>query len=247
MTGLITAIRTLTAIPCPGKDSDEMSTSLPWFPIVGLFLGTTLFFLAEMAQKLTHGRVPALVAAFIVLGGALLTRGMHLDGLADWADGFWGGMNREKVLAIMKDSCIGSFGSIALITTLLIKFVCITQLLTYHAGTWIIAAMIISRTAQVNLAALYPYARQTDGTGAPFIRNAGAKQAKLASAIAVIMLFIIFRAFWMPITTLSLGWIISILLGKWSYRRIGGITGDIIGAGSELTETVILIAGIFYS
>jgi len=147
----------------------------------------------------------------------------------------------------MKDSCIGTYGAIALITILLTKWICITRLLQNSAGIWIIAAMVISRTIQVNLASRYPYARLTDGTGAPFIKNANKQHAQLATTISTITLIIIFRAFWTPITAISLGWIISIIFGAWSRRRIGGTTGDIIGAGSELTETAILITGVLYS
>jgi len=244
MNGLITAIRTLTAIPCPGKDADDMSKSLPWFPIIGLIIGIALYILAIIIQKITDQNNPEITAIIIILASALLTRGMHLDGLADFADGFWGSMNREKVLEIMKDSCIGTYGTIALITITTTKWICITNLLQNHAGIWIIAATVISRTIQVNLASLYPYARQTDGTGAPFIKNAGAKNARLATILAAIMLITLLPGFWTPITALALGWIISILLGAWSRRRIGGITGDIIGASSELTETAILLLAI---
>jgi len=247
MNGLITAIRTLTAIPCPGKDADEMSDALPWFPIVGLLLGIALLTIALSIQKITGQNSPEITAIIVVLGGALLTRGMHLDGLADWADGFWGSMQREKVLEIMKDSCNGSFGTIALITITITKWVCITNLLHNLAGIWIVVAMVISRTIQVNLASLYPYARQNDGTGAPFIKNAGSKHAMLATLFTFIILAILLRAIWAPVIALALGWIISILFGSWSRRRIGGITGDIIGAGSELTETAMLFLGIMLS
>ena len=244
MRGMITAIRTLTAIPCPGKDADEMSSSLPWFPIVGFLIGSALLLIAIITQRITGETLPEITAIFIVLASALLTRGIHLDGLADFADGFWGSMQREKVLKIMKDSCIGTYGTIALIIILLTKWVCIINLLKNHAGIWIVAAMVISRTIQVNLASLYPYARQTDGTGAPFIKNARPFHAKIATITATVILMILLKSVWIPIITIATGWIISILLGAWSKRRIGGVTGDIIGAGSELTETAILIFGI---
>lgn len=246
MNGLVTAIRTLTAIPIPGKDADDLSESLPWFPIVGLMIGMSLFITATVIQNTTDSRFIPIIAAAVVLGGALLTRGMHLDGLADWADGFWGGMQREKVLEIMKDSCIGSYGAIALISIILIKWICITQLLQSKAGIWIVTATIISRTIQVNLATRYPYARTTNGTGAPFIKNSDKSHAVIAAAIAAISLAILMHSFIKPLTAITLGWIISILIGNWSRRRIGGITGDVIGAASELTETAILILATLY-
>jgi len=247
MNGLITAIRTLTAIPVPGKDADDLSESLLWFPVVGLMLGMSLFITATIIQNTTPIRFIPIIAAAVVLGGALLTRGMHLDGLADWADGFWGGMQREKVLEIMKDSCIGSYGTIALISIILIKWICITQLLQFKAGIWIAAAAVVSRTIQVNLAAGYPYARTTDGTGAPFIKNANKSYPLIAAAIAISTLAIIMHSLLQPLSAITLGWIISILIGNRSRSRIGGITGDVIGAASELTETAILVLAALYA
>ena len=134
MRGLVTAIRTLTSLPCPGREADKMTSALPWFPVVGLLLGGLLYGVSACTQWLTRGLWPEASAIVVLICAALFTGGLHLDGLADWADGFWGGRTKEKTLAIMKDSAVGSFGAVALICALLAKWVCLTRLLADGAG-----------------------------------------------------------------------------------------------------------------
>ena len=126
-------MRTLTVLPVPGRDAGNMASSLPWFPVVGLILGWILCGLAHAAQYVVDMVGPIFapdtwypstpwhggVAALLLIGGVVLTRGLHLDGLADWADGFWGGHDRDTVLRIMKDSHTGAFGNIAVTCMLL--------------------------------------------------------------------------------------------------------------------------------
>jgi len=111
LSGLVTAARTLTIFSVPGKDSEKFSNSLYWFPVVGAFLGALLGAVAWLGVRSGWNE---LAAAGVVVGGLLLTRGMHADGLADMADGFWGGRDRARILSIMKDPNVGSFGALAL-------------------------------------------------------------------------------------------------------------------------------------
>jgi len=119
--GLVTAFRTLTILPVPGRDAGEMASSLPWFPVVGGVLGSLFAALALVTNELSGGHWPGGAAAAALAGGIVLTRAIHLDGLADWADGFGGGGDRKKTLAIMKDSATGVFGVTAIVAVLLIK------------------------------------------------------------------------------------------------------------------------------
>src|SRR5512145_1363019 len=119
--GLVTALRTLTILPVPGSDASDMSRALPWFPLVGCLLG---FLLWGLAWGFGFMAVfwPGGTALVVVAASAILTRGLHLDGLADWADGFGGGRDKERTLAIMKDSHVGAFGVIALIIVLIARW-----------------------------------------------------------------------------------------------------------------------------
>ena len=105
---LITAIRTLSILPVPGKGTEDLSSALSWFPVVGALLGGLLYLLALIASSVTDGRWPEGVAAILLLAAVVLTRGLHLDGLADWADAFGGGQDRDHTLAIMKDPGTGA-------------------------------------------------------------------------------------------------------------------------------------------
>jgi adenosylcobinamide-GDP ribazoletransferase len=187
----------------------------------------------------------------VVIASVILTRGLHLDGLADWADGFWGGRDREKVLAIMKDPHKGSFGVIALVCILLAKWVCLVRILSAGCEQWIVAALVISRAMQALLASTQPYARSGDGTAAAFVREARMVYGLVAVALGMAVLFGWFRLWpgssthwlWMP--AVAIGWLVTRAFGMWCRLRIGGVTGDVIGACSELVETVVLAIGAF--
>ncbi len=243
MSGFVTAMRTLTALPCPGSDAKKMASALPWFPAVGLLLGGLLCGAAVAVQWLTRGLWPVGTAGAVVILSVLLTRGLHLDGLADWADGFWGSTSRKKVLVIMKDSAVGSFGAVALICVLLAKWICITRLLADGAALWIVAAYVVSRAMQAYLAAVNPYARAGGGTASPYVTESERRHALWAVGVAATILLAVFLLNPVGIAALAAGWGITSAFGIWCRRRVGGVTGDLIGACSELVETAILAAG----
>ena len=239
---LVTAVRTLTSVYIPGTDTGKPANSLPWFPFVGLLLGLVSFGAAILTGALSRSW-PGGTALVLVVTGVLLTRGLHLDGLADFADAFWGGRSRERVLEIMKDTRLGAFGVIALACILLAKWVCLTRLVEAGTASWIIPAFVISRFAQAALAALNPYARNDGGTGERFVSDAGAPHLLLSllSSMAILLLIGCFDTAWL--TALAGGFLLVILLGAYFRARIGGVTGDLLGAGSELVEVAVLALG----
>jgi len=245
--GLATAMRTLSILPVPGKDADNLSTALPWFPIVGLVLGAMLHGAAALCGNTPFGQWPEATAALLLAMGIVLTRGLHLDGLGDWADGFWGGRDRESVLRIMKDSQLGTFGVCALIFILLTQWVALTRLVGTGASKWIIAAYIISRAVQVNLAVSFPYARKEGGTGAPFVRDASARHLLLCILISIALLIFVYGVHWTPLALLVGGFVMAQTFGFWCKKRVGGVTGDLLGASSVLVETSVMVAAAVYS
>jgi adenosylcobinamide-GDP ribazoletransferase len=238
--GLITAMRTLTIFPVPGKDARNLAAALPWFPLVGGLLGLTLYAIAAAGDRLLGGDWPGGVAAMVLAGSAILTRGLHLDGLADWADGFGGAFDRERTLEIMKDSFIGAFGIIALILIFLIKWAAIFRLVTCDSFIWILAAYIVSRTMQVELAVRLPYARGEGGTAAPFVGDAKQVHRVVALSLGSALLLAIFGL--IGLVTIVIGLLTTGFFGLWCKRRLGGVTGDLLGACSEFTETIILFS-----
>jgi len=242
--GAVTAIRTLTILPCPGRDAESFRAALPWFPIVGLILGSIAITPALLANHIAPWLWPEATAAATLILGVALTRGLHLDGLADCVDGFGGGRrNREKILAIMKDPHTGAFGQLALILVILLQWVVLTRLITLGALIWILYAFVVSRTAQVYLAVRFPYARTEGGTAAPFIRDATNRDLFVALATAILLLLFSGLARIPMILTFAVLLLAAEGAGHWCRKRIGGITGDVLGAGSVLAENAFLLAG----
>jgi len=240
--GLVTAIRTLTILPVPGRDAEKFSNSLFWFPLVGLLVGSIE---AMLAWGVTRASWPEMAALFVLGSGIVLTRGLHADGLADLADGFFGGRNREAALRIMKDPNVGSFGSLSLIIMMLFKWICLLELVRYGAFGMITAGVMLARTGQVLLATWLPYARPEGGTATAFVEGARWPHLLVAFLSAFVLLFIL-SGFDLPRAGLMmLSAVMSILwVGLLSRRVIGGVTGDVLGAGSELTESFVWFVAV---
>jgi adenosylcobinamide-GDP ribazoletransferase len=245
LSGLVTALRTLTVLPVPGRDTDTFSRSLFWFPVVGLLLGLMQAALASFGSSLAWNE---LSAALVVLGGIALTRGMHADGLADLADGFWGGRTREAVLRIMKDPNVGSFGAIALSGMMLLKWIAILKLVGFGAFEFIAAGVLLARWVQVLLASALPYARREGGTAQSFVSGAGGWHVMVTSVLTLLFLFPLLSASLSAlVVVIGAAFASALLTGILSHRKIGGVTGDVLGAGSEVTELFVWIAAALYS
>ncbi len=240
--GLVTALRTLTILPVPGRDAERFSDSLYWFSLVGLVIGTLE---AQLARFGVLAGWFEMAAFFALGGGIVLTRGLHADGLADLADGFFGGRNREAALRIMKDPNVGSFGSLALILVMLFKYVCLLELVRYQAFGTLIAGVMLARAGQVVLATWLPYARAEGGTATAFVEGAGWPHLIIALGMAFVFLripigFGLQRALFLMASAIAS----TLALGLLSRRKIGGVTGDVLGACSELTEAFVWFAAM---
>lgn len=240
MNALITAIRTLSILPVPGKESENYADSLPWFPVVGLVLGALLAVLVWALPS-----IPAEVTAGLILtASALLTRGFHLDGLADCADGFGGGYTRERTLEIMKDSSTGAFGATAIVLSLLLKWVCIKHLILTGNLHVLLIAYTVSRAMQVEQIVRLPYAR-ANGTAASFVQGAKPLHRRLAFAIAILIALGLGGV--AGIAWFIVAWLATFLFGRYCLKHVGGITGDLIGTTNELTELLLLFLPLLWS
>ncbi len=230
----ISAMRTLTAIPVPGKDCEPFEDALYAFPLAGALLGGLLWVAAATPLP------AAVLAAFLLILQTLLTRGFHLDGIADAADGFGGGNTKERSLEIMKDSQVGAFGSMALALTLLVKFTLFQALLTAGFPSAIFAAMVISRTAQVFQCVTLPYARP-NGTAAATVQNAKRGHLAVALTFCIILLPAAGLQTWV---LLPAGLAAAFVWGLYCRKRVDGITGDLLGASNELVEIAVLTGAL---
>jgi adenosylcobinamide-GDP ribazoletransferase len=237
MKGLRTAVRTLTSIPLWGMDDGDLSAALPWFPLVGLFLGLILFLSSVLWSLLPVPPWHSGLAVLLVIIYVLLTRGFHLDGLADWADSM-GGFDREKRLAIMKDPSTGVFGAIAIMLDLASKGVCYERLLSSRTSLLILPVMAVSRAMMVELITTLPYARTGNGTARPFVEGARASD-RIIAMTAAIGLCLAFGPIGFAIFIFA--WIMTAIYRMYCLKKFGGITGDLLGAANEMIEAALLI------
>jgi adenosylcobinamide-GDP ribazoletransferase len=240
----ITAFRTLTIIPLPGKDATVFSKSLVFFPVAGAFIAVCEYGIM-MAGECFLPKFPAVTAFLMVAIGILLTGAIHCDGLADFCDGFFGGKTKDQILSIMKDPRIGSFGVIALIMDLGFRFIAYYALISGKAFFVIAFSLVISRIMQSGCISFLPYARQEAGTAAPFF---GAKSLKwLVLAVCVVSYFIgsLFSGFANAGILFGSGIVVTAAFLLFCHKKIGGVTGDCLGACSELVENCVLMCGLF--
>lgn len=238
--GLATAFRTLTIIPFPGKESKSPATGLYWFVVIGLVLGLVSF---GITIAFSYLHAPLVGGALAAASLVWLTRAFHIDGLADMADGFGGGRSKEQVLAVMKDSHIGSFGATVLFTVLAIKVAAIGALCE-RESLLVLYVPILSRFFLVLQAVANPYAREHGGTAAALVSQARWHHVLIAlgeaAALCACALFIIREILCMAF----IGLLSTIAISRISRRRIGGITGDVLGATVEAAEAAMLVAAV---
>jgi adenosylcobinamide-GDP ribazoletransferase len=239
---LLVAVTFLTRLPVPIDASGaDVRAATRWFPIIGAALGT----LAAFASLALSGLdvPPLLTATLLIAVGAWVTGAMHLDGLADLADGFGGGRTKDDALRIMRDPRVGSFGAIALILVVALKIAALTALIERRIGpAALIAAPTLSRWTVVALGRWLPYARDEDGLGKAATQSDDLWGFLIATIIAA---GVSIAAAGIDALALWVGTITAVVcVGRSASRHIGGVTGDVFGATVELTEAAVLTTAV---
>jgi adenosylcobinamide-GDP ribazoletransferase len=237
---LLAAIAFLTRLPVgriAAFNAEDVSHSAGWFPVVGLLLGA----IYALAAFLLKGHLPlAIVAVLLVILDALATGALHFDGLADTADGFGGGKNREDILRIMRDHAIGSYGGVAIVTLVALKVAAYAALL--KQSVWIAALILtpaLGRWSILLLTAALPYAR----TSASVVEGMG-KRSLLWGTLTIAAGLAATVSIRSCLATAGVA-IVTAAFGLYCRRRIGGITGDTLGANLQLCECVALLLFIW--
>jgi adenosylcobinamide-GDP ribazoletransferase len=231
------AVTFLTRLPVANRvalDGDDVRRAAPYFPLVGAAVGA--------GSGAVAGRLPpSLGAALGFTGATLVTGALHLDALADTADATGAG-TPERALEIMRDSRVGAFGVAAITCDALVKTAALAALAHRRRSTRAgLAAGALSRTVPVALAAALPYARTGGGTGEA-IAGTGGTGAGTASLAGVGLAVAATGADGLWLGGAALG--IATLLGAGYRRWLGGVTGDTLGAATELTETAVLALAV---
>lgn len=216
-------------------DGDDVARGGAAFPLVGAAIGAAV---GGTAEGLAHV-LPALAAAGIALAvGAALTGALHLDALADTADALTAG--RERALAIMREHTIGAYGTLALVLDLIVKAAALGALAAHrHAVPFAIAAGALGRASPVALGALLPSAR-AEGPGASFAGRVSRMAAAAAVVVAVVIAVAAGRLHGLELAAIAAA--VTVAVGLFFRRWLGGVTGDTLGATVELTETLALVA-----
>jgi adenosylcobinamide-GDP ribazoletransferase len=239
LAGARAALSFLTVLPAgdlAGITGADVGRGIVFFPLIGAGVGAAAALAAWAAAAVLPPLVAGLAAA---AAGAVLTGALHLDGLADTADGY-AGRTRERALAIMRDHAVGSYGAVALVLDVGLRAAAVAALVARpHGLLWLVAAGALSRSASAGLGVLLPSARP-DGLGR-VLEGAGRVRVAVAAAAAL------------AIAGLCAGWpglaagagvaVVAALWGWRCVRRLGGATGDTLGAASEGCEVAVLLVG----
>lgn len=235
------AIQFLTRLPVPRRlatTEEELGRAAAFFPLVGIIVGGG----AATVFVLTKRVAPLSVAVLLAIGfAAFITSGFHEDGLADTFDGLGGGWTRDRALEIMRDSRIGTYGSLALIFLILGKYTFLTALEPRQIWRWLIVAHAASRWTVLPLCMWLPYAR-VEGQG-----KLVARQINLSALVvgSVTFLLILILLPWrIALVTLIVTAITVLFSGLYFKRRLGGITGDCLGAVNQITEVVLYFMAV---
>jgi adenosylcobinamide-GDP ribazoletransferase len=235
------ALTFLSIIPWPRlplAGAQDLARSMFWFPWVGLILGLGYFGIWLGLGWL----FPAPAAAGLFLACTVLaTRGLHLDGLADTVDGLGGGQTPEARLCIMKDSRLGAFGGVALIVVLLAKFAFLLSLAYSRSGWGVLVFPILSRWGMVLLAYASPYARPEGGLGEAMTTGVSGKT--LVGATLSAGGLTVAAAGPRGLLLLAGAAMVVFALRRLFRKKLGGITGDTLGACNEILEA-LLLAGV---
>lgn len=232
------ALQFLTIIPLPFAvrcEEEDLGRSMALFPLVGLTLGGLLLGADYLMAPLLPREVAVLL--LIVLLSAV-TGALHLDGLADVCDGLAARGPRERFLAVMKDSRTGAVGVVGLVLGILLKYQALVHIPPAVKGEALLFFPLAARFSQVQLTVGAKRAR-TDGLGSAFIGGAGVRQFVVAYVITLSAAYLLLglQGVYCSIVLYLSTW----LLKSWFHKRLGGITGDVIGCVSELNEILCLL------
>lgn len=232
---LFDAIRLLTLLPVPRSDRPPRAALMVWFPAVGILIGLILTGADRMMGWISPRAVwisPLILSAMWIA----LTRGLHIDGLADTFDAVGKVGDRARRLEILRDPHVGAFGVVAIVFAIFSKIWMLMSVAQFSRPAALIAAAVCARWVVVPVCMAFPYARP-EGLGAAFIGQATWRHVLLSGLItAAVLIGLECLSAPLLITVLICGFGIAWMAN----RSFGGITGDVLGAVIEVTECAVL-------
>ena len=242
MKSFLAAIQFLTVIPFPktlATGERELEKSVPFFPVVGLLIGMMAAILGYVMDAVLPP-FPACVVVVIFL--LAVSGGLHMDGLADAADGFFSARPRERILEIMKDSHIGVMGVIAVVCVIMLKISLLLSLPLSSRPIVIFLMPLAGRCSLVVMMTVLPYVRSEGGLATLFVKSRSRIHALWAASFLVIAAAL--TAQWMGFATGLVTLAVAALCALYSFQKIGGYTGDTLGAVCEIAEIVPVLVAV---
>ena len=231
---LLTAVQYFTRIRVPawvGHAPERLTGAVRYFPAVGLVVGASGAAVMWLAAHVLPAPLPAILSTVVT---ALMTGAIHEDGLADTCDGLGGGTTRERALEIMKDPRIGVFGTIALILVLLLKIATLSLLPLWMALAALVAAHAFSRFCALLVVFAGRYVGSAEHSrSAPVVERVKVGDVIVAAVFGLPALVLCGMG---AIVAIVVALALLALLFRWCVQRIGGYTGDTLGAAQQVTE-----------
>jgi adenosylcobinamide-GDP ribazoletransferase len=242
-----TALQFFTRLPIPGWvgfDPAWLNQASRYFPLVGLVVA----FITGATYALASWFLPAPVAVILsTAAGIYATGAFHEDGFADMCDGFGGGMTPERTLEIMKDSRIGAYGAIGTICLLALKLTTLAMLPPLAAIGALFAAHPLSRLMATSLIWRLDYAR-AEGKAKPLAQKMSGAEFMIAAVTALLPALVVVELRWLSWNALIAGVILALIATIWLarkfVRRIGGYTGDCLGAVQQVSEVMFYLCAL---
>ncbi len=239
MTGFLGALVFLTRVPIRTRRHLDTATSVPWFPVAGLLIGAIVGGVAALLEPWTSPSVAAVVAVSI---GLLVTGCFHEDGLADVADAFVGGWTRDDRLRILKDPRHGTYGVAALVASVLVRVLALGTLVSYGPRVAFAGAVVAHGLARSGAVGTMIIGRPAtgEGLGADYVARLRRLPSLIGIAVAVIATAVLTS--WWVLVAVGVVVLAAVAVATWSSRRIGGFSGDVLGAIEQVSEMMVLIA-----
>jgi len=240
VTSFFAALRFLTVLPVPEGwcgGEEALKRSVPFFAVVGLCIGGLA---AGMGAALGRVLPPLPVAVLVVMFLMAASGGLHVDGLADTADGFFSSRSRDRMLEIMRDSRTGPMGTAAVACVLVLKVAALASVPPSRMLGAVLLMPVAGRCGIAVVMAVLPYARTDGGLCAAFLGRRTIGQA--VWALAIFSLVAWWASGWMGLGTVAASVVAALLFANRCRRKIGGFTGDTLGAVCEIVEVIPALA-----
>lgn len=236
----LTAVMFYTRIPCPSwmdYSEDKLNKASRYFPLIGWIVGIAAGAVFWAANPY-FGKEVAIILS--LLASIWVTGAFHEDGLADVCDAFGGGWTKNKILEIMKDSRIGTFGTVGLVLALGLKFFTLLQIPASLLPAALVIAHSLSRTAAISMVFFYNYVSDPDQSKAkPVGKRSGGHNLIIILILGCLPLLIL--PDWRVWTVLPVLFMATWRLGAYYKKWIGGYTGDCLGAAQQVNEILLYL------